>query len=275
MFFQAIASFGMFLTAVTAGNLKGSFDMVSGNLAITHSQNAYCGTPDTYTTREYTGTLEGFTPVYHIDSSHDTQGYVGYTSSQSTIYVVFRGSESIKNWISNIDVITTSYPLCDGCHVHKGFYNAQQGAIGDVISQVKALKEQFPSYSVMVTGHSLGAALATLTAADLQNSGIGPIRMYNFGSPRVGDTDFSNWFSSYISDHNRITHHKDIVVHSPMHERFTHIDGEWYEPNENMPVELTGCSGNEDKDCSYQWHLTSVDDHLWYMGLKIGDDGQY
>jgi hypothetical protein len=274
MFFQAIASFGLFLTAVSAGNLKGSFDMTAGNLAITHSQNAYCGTPDTYMTRTYFGDLEGFTPTYHINSAHDTQGYVGYSESQATIYVVFRGSESMSNWISNIDAVLTDYPLCSGCSVHKGFYDAQKGASADVRSQVKALREKFPSYSLMVTGHSLGAALATLTAADLQDAGLGPVRMFNFGSPRVGDTDFANWFSSYVPDHYRVTHHKDIVVHSPMHERFTHINGEWYEPDNSVPVQLIGCSGNEDKDCSYQWHITSVDDHLWYMGLKIGDDGQ-
>lgn len=273
MLFQAVVSFGVFLTSVAAGNLKGSFDMTAGNLAITHSQNAYCGSPDTYTTRTYFGLLEGFTPVYHIDSSHDTQGYIGYSTEQSTIYIVYRGSESVSNWISDLDAILTDYPLCSGCEVHKGFYDALKGANNDVISQVKALKQQFPDYTIMVTGHSLGAALATLTAAEIKNSGLGPVRMFNFGSPRVGNTDFANWFGTYIPDHNRVTHHKDIVVHSPMHERFTHINGEWYEPDNSVPVQLTGCSGNEDKDCSYQWHITSIDDHLWYMGLKIGDDG--
>lgn len=273
MLSQVLAVFCL-LAAVSAANLKGSLDMNMANLGIHHSQNTYCGSPDTYLTRSYSGTLDGFVPTYHIDAGHDTQGYVGYTSSQSAIYVVFRGSESMSNWISNIDAILTDYPQCSGCKVHKGFYNAQQGALSGVLSEVKNLKEKFPSYTVIVTGHSLGAALATLTSVDIQNAGLGPVRMFNYGCPRIGNTAFAEWYSSTISDHNRITHHKDIVVHSPMHERFTHIDKEWYEPDNSVPVTVKSCNGYEDKDCSYQWHFTSVDDHLWYLGLKLGDDGE-
>jgi predicted lipase len=77
--------------------------------------------------------------------------------SQSAIYVVFRGSTSISDWVNNIDVILTDYNRCSGCEVHKGFYKAQQSVISYVISSVQALKAKYPSYSVVVTGHSLGA----------------------------------------------------------------------------------------------------------------------
>jgi hypothetical protein len=138
---------------------------------------------------------------------------------------------------------------------------------------VQTLKNSNPTYSIIVTGHSLGAALATLTAVDLQNAGLSPIRLFNFGSPRVGDTDFSNYVSSTLKDHSRVTHHKDMVPHSPMHERFTHIDGEWYEPDDSTTVTLDKCTGAEDPDCSYQWSLTSIDDHLWYMNVVMGGSG--
>ena len=70
----------------------------------------------------------------------------------------------------------------------------------------------------------------------------------------------------------RVTHHKDMVPHSPMHERFTHIGNEKYEPDDNMnPVGLNDCIDYEDPYCSYQWHVTSIDDHLWYMGVTMGE----
>jgi hypothetical protein len=250
-----------------------SFDWNFGTLSLWHSENSYCD-PDSYLTRPYTGVLEGFVPTYAInDPPHDTHGVIGYTTSQSTIYVSFRGSESIQNWLDNLDVKTVTYPACSKCEVHEGFYKAEQSCFSSVLSEVKSLKQKFPSYSVIVTGHSLGAALATLTAYDLQQNGVSGVRMFNFGSPRVGNDEFAAWGSSYISDFSRVTHHKDMVVHSPMHERFTHISHEWYQPGDT--VDVTACSGYEDPKCSYQWHITSIDDHLMYLGLEMGEGGCY
>jgi predicted lipase len=76
--------------------------------------------------------------------------------SQSAIYVVFRGSTSISDWVNNLDAILTDYPRCSSCKVHKGFYKAQQAVISYVTSSVQALRQKYPSYSVIVTGHSLG-----------------------------------------------------------------------------------------------------------------------
>jgi hypothetical protein len=237
------------------------------NVTLNHAQNTYCD-PATYQSRAYKGTLAGHTIN---DSIKDTHGYIGYHQGQKAIYVSFRGSDSIQNWISNINAILTTYPApgCSNCEVHKGFYQAEQSCFPDVLNHVKTLKSTYPDYQVVVTGHSLGAALATLVSVDLINVGISPVRMFNYGSPRVGDTNFANYVNSVIKDRNRITHHKDLVPHSPMHERFTHHSGEWYEPSDD--VVLNACSGNEDSNCSYQWHITSVSDHLYYLGLSMGE----
>lgn len=152
---------------------------------------------------------------------------MGYLSSKSQIYVVYRGSTSIIDWLNNLDAILTTYSSCSKCEVHKGFYGAEQAVIGSVISNVQKLIKQFPSYEVVVSGHSLGAALATLTALDLLSAGILNVRLFHFGSPRVGNTAFANYASSKLIDHNRNTHYKDIVPHCPMHERFTHISGNY------------------------------------------------
>lgn len=248
-----------------------AYDWAFGNYSLWHSENAYCS-PETYITRTNKGYLAGFVGVYWInDPSHDTQGYIGYTPSQETIYVSFRGSESVQNWIDNLNAILTNYPLCSNCEVHKGFYGAEQSSINNIISQVKSLKTKYPTYKVLVTGHSLGAALATLTSLDLLAAGISPVRLFNYGSPRVGNDEFAAYVSTKLTDRSRVTHHKDMVVHSPMHERFTHISNEWYQPSD--AVALQACSGYEDAACSYQWHVTSIDDHLNYLGVKMGMDG--
>ena len=181
MFRSALA-----LLAVLSPSVHASYDWAFGNSSVWLASTAYCS-PDSYLTRTYKGYAAGFVPTYHIEVLKDaTQGFIGYMPSQSTIYVSFRGSEQIQNWIDNLNAILTSYPLCSGCEVHQGFYNAHTAAFPAVLSEVKRLKSQFPSYGVVVTGHSLGAALATLTALDLMSNGISGVRAIHFGSPRVG-----------------------------------------------------------------------------------------
>lgn len=258
--------------AVTAYVSASTFDWTKANLTLNHAQNSYCD-PASYTTRENKNVLAGFVTTYAIyDSDHDTNGYVGYHEGQQTIYVSFRGSESIQNWLDNLDAILTDYPKGDDCEVHKGFYSAEQSCFPDVLAEVQNLKGKYPSYGVMVTGHSLGAALATFTALDLLDSGISNVEMWNYGSPRVGNTNFANYVNTVLPNRARITHHKDMVPHVPMHERFTHYANEWYQPDDNLNV--NECFGNEDKDCSYQWHATSISDHLYYLGVHLGQGSE-
>jgi triacylglycerol lipase len=47
----------------------------------------------------------------------------------------------------------------------------------------------FVLLQLWVSGHSLGAALATLAAADFAKEGYQPVT-YTMGSPRVGDRDW-------------------------------------------------------------------------------------
>ena len=65
-----------------------------------------------------------------------------------------------------------------------------------------------------------------------------------------------------------MTHHKDMVVHVPL-DRYLHIEGEWYE---NPELQLRECHGYQDSECSDQWFITSISDHLLYLGVPIGSD---
>lgn len=57
---------------------------------------------------------------------------------------------------------------------------------------------------VYVTGHSLGGAIATLTAARMIEEGRTTpeqLKLYTFGSPRVGDLDFARSVDNVCSHH--------------------------------------------------------------------------
>jgi hypothetical protein len=133
-----------------------SFDWTTGTQALYHSQSAYCS-PDTYLSRTYTGQFGDFVATYYIvDEPTDTSGYIGYSSADKSIYVAYRGSSSIQNWITNLDLIYEAYPYCEGCYVHQGFYEAESLVIDGVVGEVKRLKALYSDYRVIVTGHSLG-----------------------------------------------------------------------------------------------------------------------
>jgi len=93
--------------------------------------------------------------------------------------LVFRGtSGKLENWIHNFNVFPSKWP--SGGWVHKGFKKVFDGIWDDIHTALLSINRP-----IFYTGHSLGAALATL-AASLKP----PRSLYTFGSPRVGNTAF-------------------------------------------------------------------------------------
>ena len=211
-----------------------------------------------------------------FDILDNTNGYIGYLPSDNSIYVAFRGSETILNWVTNLDTTKTDYtsfPECN-CKVHDGFYAAEQRALPQVLTQVANLKAQHPTAKVKTTGHSLGAALATLTAMDLYKAGYTDVQCYNFGSPRVGNEAFSAFAGTIMTDFWRVTHLKDMVVHNPGSGSLLHFFHVCQEQYEDAFGNVQTCSATdcEDGTCADQWSpwQLNIADHLVYLGVCMG-----
>ncbi len=124
----------------------------------------------------------------------------GILSNSRLVIVVFRGTDDDANnfeyWSPKVGNMNYKMIRVRGSwgvgRVHKGFYNALSPLYNSVRSEIhNRLKSG--NKSLYFTGHSRGAALATLCAygyrAEDDNAKVGGI--YLFGSPRVGDAVFN------------------------------------------------------------------------------------
>ena len=84
---------------------------------------AYCG-KDKYTSYEFKSAADGFVvSIVVYDQSRDVEGFIGYLPSEQSLYIVFRGSESAENFLTDFDGLKDPYldwPECN-CEVHSGF----------------------------------------------------------------------------------------------------------------------------------------------------------
>jgi triacylglycerol lipase len=160
------------------------------------------------------------------DCPHDI--FISAGSTQATVVkrgnlviLAFRGTQpdKIKDWLSDLRFAKVRF---SGHMVHKGFYLAYQAIRKQILWQINNLDE---SAQLHITGHSLGGALATLAAYDLDSLGFKINSVYTFGSPRVGDRRFAAAFNARFEGRSyRIINDSDIVCRVPTMLRWRHVD---------------------------------------------------
>merc|ERR1712050_647742 len=117
---------------------------------------------------------------------------------------------------------------------------------------------------VWLTGHSMGAAVATVGMFHLANRGFSVQQSYVFESPRVGNSAWGRHFAERVQSPVplfRITHKYDPVVHVPPQSvGYAHVGAEvYYEPSwSSQPLRHVICEGSEDKSCSNRYSDTDI-----------------
>lgn len=139
------------------------------------------------------------------------------------IYLTFRGTESLKDVYFDIDI--RRHKLDNGCKIHNGFFEQfnclKSQIINDINNHINEINE------INITGHSLGGALATIASAyfgDIYKSNNIKINCYTFGSPRVGNYKFVEWFQSCVDENWRICNNSDPIPSLPISYRFYHVN---------------------------------------------------
>ena len=105
----------------------------------------------------------------YIIDEHGEIALMGFNKEYNNIFIAFRGSENILNWVDNIQVRKISPYHDSTIKVEKGFYKAYQYLKPDLLDKLQTLKKTYNTKNLLITGHSLGAALATLFAYDILN----------------------------------------------------------------------------------------------------------
>ena len=182
-----------------------AFDMVNASWLADAALLAYAA-PDFATPRFQDAGFDKVRFVQGIDIH--TQGYVA--ANDDFAIVAFRGTEVI-NWKDvRTDVKVIPVPWEGGGTVHKGARDAldevwKKDGLG---LHLDALKQEKPARTFWFTGHSLGAAVATLA---MHRFGAGSA-LYTFGSPRPGDRAFAQ---SIDGPAFRFVNHNDVVARLP------------------------------------------------------------
>jgi len=202
--------------------------------------------------------------------------------SSEEIVISFRGSSELENWITNLQFSKTEpYQNDPNVGVHSGFYKAWLTVKDQVEAEMERLKKQFPHKVVLTTGHSLGAALTTLCAADLAAKHPDwEIVNWNFGCPRVGN---DGWVKMYrnltnIKPSYRVINQYDMVPQVPPEiMKFEHEPQEvWYSKGTGASNwKVCDANNGEDKTCQNSVTATSIDDHLNYLGYYLEDGNDY
>ncbi|KAI1853683.1 hypothetical protein JX265_003983 [Neoarthrinium moseri] len=206
----------------------------------------------------------------------DIQGFVSTDAKKKVITASFRGSHSVRNWITNLVFVQELCDLTTGCLVHTGFLAAWKEISSPVLTAIAAAKKAHPDYSIVFTGHSLGAAIATLGAAYVRNKGYA-IDIYGYGSPRVGNKEFVAYVTAQAGAEYRVTHLDDPVPRlPPIILNYRHTTPEyWLSTGDATTTEYTAsqikvCEGYSNIACNAGTLGLDVDAHSYYFQAIAG-----
>jgi hypothetical protein len=175
------------------------------------------------------------TVLIRAEQNKKTGAYAMITMNHDlqAIFLSFRGTKSLKNAITDIFVWYSEsdwelhrpgfFSLDSGfsrdMKVHYGFEKLYLSVREQLQTPLNEYAKMYPEYSIIFTGHSLGAALATLAAVDFyQLYGFeNRIWLYAYARPRVGNKSWADYVDQlpFADRIYRITRKGDPIPHLP------------------------------------------------------------
>jgi triacylglycerol lipase len=155
--------------------------------------------------------------VMAMTKDTDIFGLMGRNAASRTAFLSFRGTSDVSEWVADIDAVPDDYRPINGFgQVHSGFQDVYELVRQNIAANLATATAGCDQ--ILITGHSLGAALAVLAAPDVARTmppnTIEP-RLVTFAGPRVGLSDFAANFNAGIESCFRVVNFLDIVPYLP------------------------------------------------------------
>ena len=181
-----------------------------------------------------------------------------FTHSEQRLAVFgFRGTEAtnIIDWKKNFKMNLVEASIGSTTfRIHEGFRDRYLDIAPWFEDQYRAIPQD---YKIIITGHSLGGALATIAAAYASGKlKRDPDAVITFASPLVGGEDFHEYYRGIVGCDRtlRIAAKYDAFTKLPLDKRYSHVCN---------ALEVNGLSGWLSK-----WNV--VNNHSLYKGYKLG-----
>lgn len=223
------------------------------------------------------------------------QSYMGYVAvcdnkeeikrlGRRDIVIAYRGTTTCLEWLENLRATLTQVPssIATGVTtnnetmVESGFLSLYKSAIGDN-SSFKSLQDMVreeigrilktyegENLSLTITGHSLGAALATLTAYDIRNHFLRPppVTVISFGGPRVGNRSFRRRLEEQGTKVLRIVNSDDVI---------TKVPGFVFDDMDKSKSDVAD-SGSVHVSSFPKWIQKMMEDVHWWLYSEVGEE---
>lgn len=159
-----------------------------------------------------------------------TQGYLA--GNDQFAILAFRGTEAddpvdviddadlvpVPELDYRPDGVAPDFALALPAFAHQGFKRALNRVWEGVRQCVTDYRRSHPGAEICFTGHSLGAALAVLSASRLADE---KVSLYTFGCPRVGNQQLCDWaLAGRRNQVFRFVNFNDSVAHVPLESAF-------------------------------------------------------
>ena len=170
-------------------------------------------------------------PQYADCPACDAQAYACKMGAcpRAPLVLACRGTSSIQDAMVDGSLQLVPFTFADGkpkqgVAVHRGFYRQFKGILPQIDPLYKG--HLAAGGTLICTGHSLGAAVATLAALYYGERYPGQVSYIGFGSPRVGNGTFARFFATKVTDYTRVVNGRDPVPKVPPPGEYTHVGAE-------------------------------------------------
>eukprot|EP01134_Creolimax_fragrantissima_P004499 CFRG4499T1 len=223
----------------TVSHTKQRYSPILASLLLKYSIQSYYDPPDRTTTSGW-GKISENVSIIDFISDDTCDAHVLVARRDRFLVVAFRGTSSKINWESNLKF--NQVPLPTGINpttvmsslfvpkVHRGFWTAYSGLRERLLKSIHSyLRNPINCHEInsgsgvmgsdlelLVTGHSLGGALATFAAYELSLHLQVRVQLYTFGSPRTGNQFWGLFFDAAVPNSFRVVYDGDIVTAVPM-----------------------------------------------------------